>query len=169
MLVEGGWNEQLGLTWETMFPNSTKAACPKAVAALERLRSNELQDDALRAEKPGFDCELLPQRVASRLTTRRSETGQNSAHGCRCIDTGLCPVCICEWERDESVRLVRMPCGHILHERCILPWLKRTNSCPVCRHELPCEDPLYETYKKQQERRREREADLAELHDSMFS
>ncbi|KHN74298.1 Integrator complex subunit 2 [Toxocara canis] len=127
MLVEGGWNEQLGLTWETMFPNSTKAACPKAVAALERLRSNELQDD------------------------------------------GLCPVCICEWERDESVRLVRMPCGHILHERCILPWLKRTNSCPVCRHELPCEDPLYETYKKQQERRREREADLAELHDSMFS
>uniref|UniRef100_F1LEV0 E3 ubiquitin-protein ligase RNF181 n=1 Tax=Ascaris suum TaxID=6253 RepID=F1LEV0_ASCSU len=127
MLVEGGWSEQLGLTWENIFPNATKAACPKAIANLERLRSNQLRRD------------------------------------------GQCPICICEWEKNESAKLIRMPCEHIFHESCILPWLKRTNSCPVCRHELPSHDPLYETYKKQQGRRKEREADLEELHNSMFS
>lgn len=45
----------------------------------------------------------------------------------------------------------------------------QTNSCPLCRHELPTDDEEYENYKKEQKRAKEREEDIRNLHDSMFS
>ncbi|XP_074288133.1 E3 ubiquitin-protein ligase RING1-like [Silene latifolia] len=60
-------------------------------------------------------------------------------------ESNSCAVCMTEFELNSEVK--QMPCKHLYHPECILPWLKMHNSCPVCRFELPTDDQDYETRK----------------------
>ncbi|KAI6669433.1 hypothetical protein NL676_004318 [Syzygium grande] len=68
-------------------------------------------------------------------TIKVTEELQNS-------EMNQCAVCQDDFEKDMEVK--QMPCKHIYHADCLLPWLELHNSCPVCRHELPTDDPNYE-------------------------
>ncbi|XP_028834226.1 E3 ubiquitin-protein ligase RNF126 isoform X2 [Denticeps clupeoides] len=45
-----------------------------------------------------------------------------------------CPVCKEDYSEGESVR--QLPCNHLFHNDCIVPWLEQHDTCPVCRKSL---------------------------------
>lgn len=48
-------------------------------------------------------------------------------------------VCIvCRYELRQGRRL---PCGHVLHARCLRGWLERQQTCPICRSDLLAPQP----------------------------
>ncbi|RLN43506.1 protein binding protein [Panicum miliaceum] len=57
----------------------------------------------------------------------------------RAREAFTCPVCLDEVAVGGEAR--EMPCKHRFHDPCIVPWLEMHSSCPVCRHQLPAEEP----------------------------
>lgn len=51
-----------------------------------------------------------------------------------------CAVCKDQFttnvEECEDQIVVTLPCKHAFHEQCIIPWLKSSGTCPVCRYQL---------------------------------
>ncbi|CAG5896807.1 E3 ubiquitin-protein ligase RNF126 [Menidia menidia] len=51
------------------------------------------------------------------------------------VSAGLeCPVCKEDYSVEERVR--QLPCNHLFHNDCIVPWLEQHDTCPVCRKSL---------------------------------
>lgn len=50
-------------------------------------------------------------------------------------------VCaICKDDLPLAAAARRLPCAHLYHSSCIVPWLEVHNSCPICRCRLPSDD-----------------------------
>jgi len=45
-----------------------------------------------------------------------------------------CLVCLSEYVPTEEVRT--MPCLHFFHTDCIDKWLRKANSCPICKFNI---------------------------------
>ncbi|XP_010453731.1 PREDICTED: E3 ubiquitin-protein ligase RING1-like isoform X2 [Camelina sativa] len=65
-------------------------------------------------------------------------------------NTIVCAICKDDIVVDEKAK--RLPCKHYYHGDCIVPWLGIRNTCPVCRYELPTDDPDYERNRRLQRR-----------------
>mmetsp|Transcript_3548 Transcript_3548/g.4269 ORF Transcript_3548/g.4269 Transcript_3548/m.4269 type:complete len:236 (-) Transcript_3548:2180-2887(-) len=45
-----------------------------------------------------------------------------------------CQICQIDFVTTASVMC--LPCGHIFHDNCLNKWYKRSNLCPICRHNV---------------------------------
>lgn len=52
-------------------------------------------------------------------------------------DAVTCPICVCEFEDGDDVRILPCDGRHRFHQECIDPWLLQVSSlCPLCRLDL---------------------------------
>nr|VDD22839.1 unnamed protein product [Brassica oleracea] len=56
------------------------------------------------------------------------------------IERTDCPVCLNEFEEDESLRLLPK-CNHAFHISCIDTWLRSHTNCPLCRAGIAISTP----------------------------
>jgi len=99
---------------------------------MEQLLNHLFQNSQYRGTPPASKS------VVSQLKQGKIESLENK---------GDCAICKDEFE--IGVDCVEMPCMHIFHPECLIPWLEIHNSCPVCRLELQTDDPDYEARKSQ--------------------
>ncbi|KAF8378916.1 hypothetical protein HHK36_030265 [Tetracentron sinense] len=99
---------------------------------------------------PGLGLEQLIQQLAENDPNRHGTppASKSAVEALPTINisdqllTSECAVCKDTFQLGTAAK--QMPCKHIYHSDCILPWLELHNSCPVCRYELPTDDPDYE-------------------------
>ncbi|EPS72590.1 hypothetical protein M569_02175, partial [Genlisea aurea] len=66
----------------------------------------------------------------------------------RVLDSDSTPCAVCKDAFVIGDKAKQMPCTHIYHTDCILPWLNLRNTCPSCRFQLPTDDPVYENARR---------------------
>lgn len=103
---------------------------------------NRLFEQHINPGPPPAD-EKAVEQLPRRQVTQQEEQNQ--------ID---CSVCKDEYKAEEEV--IELPCKHLYHPDCVLPWLKVRNTCPTCRYELP---------EKKKEQKNETEAPQETVHE----
>ncbi|XP_010534845.1 PREDICTED: E3 ubiquitin-protein ligase RING1-like [Tarenaya hassleriana] len=91
---------------------------------------------------PGFDA--LLQRLAENDPNRygtppAQKEAVKALPWLKIEETCQCSVCLDDFEIGTEAR--EMPCKHRFHNQCLLPWLELHSSCPVCRYQLPMDEP----------------------------
>eukprot|EP00741_Cyanophora_paradoxa_P002226 tig00000571_g2158.t1 len=117
---------------------------------------------------------MAPSRPGGPPPASRMAIQEQTAEAVACHKTKAkqneCPVCREEFALHQDVR--KMECGHVFHDDCLIQWLERHNTCPLCRHELPTLDHDYEERKREQREAadggRSARQRQQELYDSLY-
>mmetsp|Transcript_24390 Transcript_24390/g.51957 ORF Transcript_24390/g.51957 Transcript_24390/m.51957 type:complete len:184 (+) Transcript_24390:99-650(+) len=71
--------------------------------------------------------EVLEQSKKAHLLTGLPREKFEAAHHHDMVE---CELCLEDYQEGEE--LLRLPCVHAFHSKCVLPWLQKSYTCPVC-------------------------------------
>jgi hypothetical protein len=74
------------------------------------------------------NTETIQRHSNRNLPKIRVEEGKES-------EAMMCSICLAELLVGSQA--TRLPCSHLYHEGCIMKWLGRSNTCPMCRQTVP--------------------------------
>lgn len=87
-----------------------------------RERSRQTGPDSYSSMEAALLMSLLPHERWGFHYIRDEDNGEGDAE---------CRVCMIDYEPDDEI--VRLPCMHYAHIRCVEQWLIRSPMCPICR------------------------------------
>lgn len=89
-----------------------------------------------------YDCEGNdPSNSDASGLNNSSSVGirMNSVEISESLSRESCAICKDEFSLHSEAK--QLPCNHLYHSECILPWLSHQSSCPLCRFQLPMINP----------------------------
>ncbi|XP_024029046.1 E3 ubiquitin-protein ligase RING1 [Morus notabilis] len=131
-IINDLWNDNWSVHWELLEDGDDQLPPLIEPLTLFHERLPEVTAAALRST-PAAE----PSVEALKRTTYEGSNDDNTTTTC-CDDDQSGFMCvICMEEVAIGSHVTRMPCFHLFHGDCILNWLYRTHTCPLCRFELP--------------------------------
>lgn len=94
--------------------------------------------DPNNAEKPPASKEAIKKLPVFKVESKHCKKGEKGN-----LEPPNCAICCSSISLGQKAQL--LPCGHMFHPTCIKPWFQEHNTCPICRFELPTDDPIYES------------------------
>ena len=109
-------------------------------AAMLRILESRLYDELDFIQRSTAAMAVDAENKLSPLTlTQMSKLKTPTISVDLCCSQPSCPLCMEDYKIEEAV--TQLPCSHIFHNECVLPWMNMKNSCPICRecisNELP--------------------------------
>lgn len=105
---------------------------------------------------------------ATHLTDEQIQSIPNSVYVGRTDVTDMCAICqvLLEGSSQSSAGTVtvvkKLVCGHIFHSDCVSNWLRRSNTCPVCRTRINVSSSDAEQEDEEEEEEEEYSEDVPE-------
>lgn len=100
---------------------------------------NQIKDDAQSSDNSRNNLENNDQGQSDQNETMERERKDTTETTATMTDEKTPPGHDGETKKQLAIEL---PCNHTFHDYCLLPWLTRHSTCPVCRSPLPTEEEL---------------------------
>ncbi|KAM1230627.1 hypothetical protein ACFX2I_040754 [Malus domestica] len=102
-------------------------------SARETISCSSFDTSATCGDLGESDCRVQESSLA--ISPKKLELSKsNEPHVLEKEDEDVCPICLEEYETENPKFITK--CEHHYHLSCILQWMERSDSCPICDQEV---------------------------------